>query len=414
MGAWRLAVKRDPALTTGDSLPRAQLNDHIPALLQTFEQKLDPSLHANKHALPASQNEQAAAHGLHRWQQGYDLREVSRELGRLNECMVVELDRYAADHPGAIHEAMAIARRTWAELCSIGVSESTAQYFRLQQLEAAGHVHDLELALGEIRELETQRAQLWHQAAHDMRGNLGVVVNAATGLALPAPEHVRNRFLNLLDRNVKSLHHMLEDVMNLARLQAGKEQQNLATLDAAALLRELCEGLQPQAQARKLFLVFEGPPAFSVEGDAVKIRRIALNLVLNAIKYTQQGGVTVSWNFSVPGDKDRWMLSVKDTGPGFQSGPGAPLAEALEEATELARETESDAKSGDVSWAGPTTGASKDIVKDHRPIHQEQGEGIGLSIVKRLAELLDAAVEVESTAQTGTTFRVLFPKKYAG
>ena len=412
LAAWRLAVKNDPELATGSSLPRAQLNDHIPALLQTFEKKLDASLHTDKPAWPGSQNDQAAAHGLHRWQQGYDLREVARELGRLNECMVVELDRYAADHPAITHEAIAIARLTWAGLSSIGVSESTAQYFRLQQIEAAGHMRDLEIALNEIRYLETQRAELWHQTVHDIRGNLGVVVNAATGLKLPAPEHVRTKFLGLLDRNVKSLHHLLEDVMNLARLQAGKEQRQLARVNVDHLMRELCEGLQQPAQQRGLALSFDGPATLVVEGDAVKIRRMAQNLVLNAVKYTQQGGVTVGWEDNLPGDGNRWALTVQDTGPGFHAGPGSPLAGALENATELARESEADAKTGDVSWAGAASEALKADQEDTRPVHQEQGEGIGLSIVKRLADILDASIEVDSKAATGTRFRVLFPKEY--
>ncbi len=50
--------------------------------------------------------------------------------------------------------------------------------------------------------------------------------------------------------------------------------------------------------------------------------------------------------------------------------------------------------------------------RDHRPIHQEQGEGIGLSIVKRLCELLDASVEMESNPGTGTSFRIVFPRRY--
>lgn len=412
LAAWRKAVKNDPALTTGNALPKAQLNDHIPALLQAFEQKLDPALHRDTHAQPASQREQAAAHGLHRWQQGYDPREVSRELGRLNECMVVELDSYAMGEAGGDQKAIAHARRCWAELCSIGISESTAQYFRLQQLDAAGHVRDLETALEQIRELEQQRAALWHEAVHDMRGNLGVVANVAAGLNLPLPEQTRGKFLQSLDRNVKSLHHLLEDVMNLARLDAGKEQRQLTEVDVAGLLRDLCDGLQSEAQQRGLSLTFDGPKALVVQGDAVKIRRLAQNLVINAIKYTRQGGVTVSVEEAIPGDSKRWMVAIQDTGPGFHSGPGAPLAGALEEATGLARETEADAKTGEVSWAGEAADVAKTGDSDPRPVRQLQGEGIGLSIVKRLAEFLDASIEVDSKPGVGTTFRVFFPKSY--
>jgi hypothetical protein len=94
--AWRNAIKRDPSLMTGESLPRLQLFDHIPAMLATFERELRNSP-AGEVALAAdAAQESAAAHGLQRWQQGYDLREVTRELGKLNECVVGELDGYTA------------------------------------------------------------------------------------------------------------------------------------------------------------------------------------------------------------------------------------------------------------------------------------------------------------------------------
>src|SRR5450432_1050325 len=92
LDAWRRAIKRDPALNTGDSLPRVQLFDHIPAMLSTFERALHHSSGVGAAPAGGAAQESAAAHGLQRWQQGYDLREVTRELGKLNECVVAELD----------------------------------------------------------------------------------------------------------------------------------------------------------------------------------------------------------------------------------------------------------------------------------------------------------------------------------
>ena len=103
--------------------------------------------------------------------------------------------------------------------------------------------------------------------------------------------------------------------------------------------------MQPMAEDRGLFLKTDGPDKLPVEGDAVKTQRIAQNLLLNALKYTARGGVTVSWGDSRQNDAHRWMLCVEDTGPGFHAGPGAPMASALEEATEEARQVEND--SGD-------------------------------------------------------------------
>jgi signal transduction histidine kinase len=388
LDAWRNAIKRDPALSTGDSLPRVQLFDHIPALLSTFERGLR---HDGAASTRDAAQESAAAHGLQRWQQGYDLREVTRELGKLNECVVAELDGYTAANPHISHAVVAAARRVWAALCSAGIEESVGQYFQLQQQEAAGRVEDLESALSDIQELEKQRADLWRQAAHDLRGNLGVVANATVGLARGAlQEATRDDFVRILMRNVTTLHHLLDDVTSLARLEAGREQRQIEPIDVSPIFQQLCEGIRPLAQHHRLFLRAEGPAGFAADGDAVKIRRIAQNLILNAVKYTRDGGITVNWGDCGADDGKRWELRVVDTGPGIHLGSAEPLAQAL----------------GNVEKPVPEGPPSK---KTNR---EESGEGIGLSIVKRLCELLDATIELKSVQGVGTTFRILFPRKY--
>ena len=142
----------------------------------------------------------------------------------------------------------------------------------------------------------------------------------------------------------------------------------------------------------------------------MKVRRIAQNLVLNAIKYTHTGGITVTWGDSTPDDGERWRFSVADTGPGFHAGPGAALAGALEDATEQAQQVTEDARTGSVTHADENSMPARDA--DRRPVRQAAGEGIGLSIVKRLCELLNATVELESRPGVGTEFRIVLPRSY--
>jgi two-component sensor histidine kinase len=389
--AWRNAIRRDPTLTTGDSLPRADLYDHIPSMLRTFERELRTAPAGPESATVPGQ-ESAAAHGLQRWQQGYDLREVTRELGKLNESLVAELDDYTRANPGISPSAMADARRMWAAVCSMGIEASVSQYFQLQQQEAAGHVADLETALQQIREMEQERANMWQQAAHDLRGNLGVVAHATVGLTHRGlHDSSRDDFVRILMRNVTSLHHLLDDVTSLARLQAGREERRIEPMDATALLQQLCEGIRPLALQRRLFLHSSGPAGLAVDGDAIKIRRIVQNLLLNATKYTTEGGITVSWGDCGAQDAKRWEINIKDTGPGLPSASGKPLADALEKSA--------------VPVVSPAQGAE-------RTTPDKNGEGIGLSIVKRLCEMLDATIEMSSEQGVGTAFRILLPRKY--
>lgn len=414
--AWRSSVDGDLELTAPSSLPRTQFNDHIPELLNAFEKRLHVWPCAESTTSEKQRKEDAASHGLQRWQQGYHLREVTREWGHLHMCLVDELEGYSATHPELEHDVMATGWRALAEMCSQGVSESTTQFFELEKVEAAGHVRDLEKTLAEVRVLEHQRTELFRQAAHDLRGNVGVVRNVTTGLTHDAvPETMRDEFLGLLERSVTSLSSMLDEVMDLARLQAGYELRNVEQLDVAVLLKELFDNLQPFATERGLLLEANGLRTMLVEGDAVKIRRIAQNLLLNALKYTIKGGVTLSWGDSRNNDPRRWILCVQDTGPGIHAGPGAPLVQALQGATIESQQAEQNiADRQKRETLGDQTGSvdAHADSSDPRPVYQAHGEGIGLSIVKRLCELLDASMEVESTPGVGTTFRVVLPRHY--
>lgn len=414
LARWREAIGRDPALGTGDALPTEQLNDHVPALLAAFERDLQHAADASATGVapadPAAGDGDAAAHGLHRWQQGYDLRQVTRELGVLNACMVEALDCYAETIP-VPPAAMAVARRLWATAHGRAIEDSTAQFYRLHEAEAAGYVGDLERALEDIREIDRHRGALWEQVAHDLRGNVGVMASATRGLTgADVSDDRRARFLQALDRNVGSLRHLLDDVTALARLTAGRETRQVADTDVGALLHDLCEGLQPMAQERGLVLRYDGPAPLQVAADPVKTRRLAQNLVLNAIRYTQQGSVTVAWGDSDPGDDRRWALTVQDTGPGLHAA--APLGGAIAGATQLAHTAGRDVATPAASLP-PADVPPIAAVAPPVPPALPPGEGIGLSIVKRLCELLDATIELQTAPGRGTRFRILLPRIYA-
>ena len=410
--AWQRAIQRDPELTDGESLPRAELIDHIPAMLAAFERSLraEASEGAVAGQVPGPQ-QPAAAHGLQRWRQGYDLREVARELGKLNECVVLELNLYAKAHSNFSLDALTRAQQIWTALCSTCIEESVSQYFALQQQEAGGHVKDLESALEQIRELEQERGEVWQQAAHDLRGNLSVVANVTVGLTRHGRSAAsRDDFVRILMRNVTSLHQLLNDMTSLARLQAGRETRQIEPLDVTPIFQSLCESIRPLAVQRGLYLNCEGPSGFATDGDAVKIRRIAQNLILNAIKYTHHGGITVTWGDSRADDPKRWVLDVRDTGPGFHTDSGKPLAAALEKHPSLPTQATAPGEREAPSILSNLSGGG---VPETRSLSGEPGEGIGLSIVKRLCEMLDATIEMHSVAEVGTSFRISFPRHYS-
>ena len=348
-------------------------------------------------------------HGLQRWQQGYQLHELASEWGYLQICLMEELESYAMNHSGLEISVMPTARRALARLCWDGIAESTEQYWRLHQTEAAGNVRDLEQALATLNELERARAEAWREAAHDLKGSVTVVKGAASILQIDdVPEPVRLQFFDRLQKGVSSLHEMLNDLMSLARLEAGHEQRVITTFDAAILLAEFCAVSLPLARERGLRLDVQGPDSLLVEGDRAKIQRILQNLLLNAIKYTPRGGVTVIWGMANGEHGKRWMFCVQDTGPGLNADSDTPLAHQLHEATQIARELDHAPAPNQLAQAPTVPAQSRTL-----PPGQIPGEGVGLTIVKRLCELLDASIELETSPGKGSTFRVILPRSYA-
>jgi hypothetical protein len=185
--AWRKAIDRDPEMNTGASLPRAQLDDHIPALLDAFGRRLPLSLNGGYRGQRRRQRRRHRARSASAGSKATTFAKSRANGGRLQLCMAEELESYASAHPEVDPRVMSIARRVWSELCTDGASESVAKYFQLQQIEAKGHVRDLAQALEQLREMERSRAELWRQAAHDLRGSVGVVMNVTAGLGYARP-----------------------------------------------------------------------------------------------------------------------------------------------------------------------------------------------------------------------------------
>lgn len=412
LDAWRAAGDQTER-SIASSLSRAQFNDHVPAVLDSLAHTFESWPREQDADAGQNQIDRVCEHGQQRWQQGYQLRELIREWGHLQLAVADEMDRYEALHPELDPSVMRTARRAWTQLCAASVTESATQYWHLHQAESSGHVDHLERALETLQTMERARAEAWRIAAHDLRGSVTVVQGATTllhGTGTTLAEPALSEVTDMLSKSVSSLHDMLNDLLSLARLEAGHDQRDITQFDAAALLRDFCSVSQSAAASRGLFLKMDGPDELLVQGDKSKITRILQNLLLNALKYTQRGGVAVTWNVDSGRDTDRWTFSVQDTGPGLDENAAAPFAQELHDATTVAneaRDASTDRRRDIVAATTLPSSAAASLTPDQQP-----GEGVGLSIVKRLCELLDAGLELATRPGHGSTFRVILPRRY--
>ncbi len=222
-------------------------------------------------------------------------------------------------------------------------------------------------ALEQIRQQMQGRGEFLRSTSHDLRGNLGIIQGAVSMLDMADTDEERSQMMSMLQRNIRQATQMLTELLDYSRMEAGQEELNIRSVDINELIEALVESALPLAGERGLWLNYESPNSLVVAGDAVKISRIVQNLLLNALKYTQKGGVTVSWDTL---DADHWQFTVIDTGPGLLWPPAKKEADA-------------------------------------------QGEGIGLFIVRQLCEFLGGRLSVDSEPEKGTRFQVILPRNYS-
>lgn len=415
LSAWRRKVNDDPDVTASSALARAQFVDHIPRILDAFERRLRARNAREADAATAAERAGAAEHGVHRWLHGYNYRETMREWGHLQVSLTDEMEAFVLANPSLDSVAMSEARQQATQLFVECVVESAVGHASLQEAEAASRLTDLERVLDQVRTVERARAELWHEVTHDLRGNVSAVKLAATALVRSDTGPIAPRAVTAIQASAAALGLLLNDLIELTRLEAGREDRLIAQFDVAAVLREIAAGFQPMAAERHLFLKIEGPASLPACGDAAKVRRIVQNLVINALKYTERGGVQLLFGMIENSEVPSWTCSIQDTGVGLTEGEVTPLARVLGEATDEDRVVAREAAAKNANNPPPRSVTARTLpsASTERAETLESSEGIGLTIVKRLCELLDATIELHSSVGRGTTFRLVFPLAYS-
>ena len=251
-----------------------------------------------------------------------------------------------------------------------------------------------------LRASLNQRTELLRSVSHDLRGNFGIINGALSLLEMANSESERTQMMAMVLRNVKQATGLLTDLLDLARLETGQQQRMVASFNAGLFLTELGQSLRPIANEQELALVLSGPDTLVVENDRQLVYRMGQNLIMNALKYTHQGSVTVQWG----GAEDRWWFEVLDTGPGLDQELVAHLNSNNVTRSDVTR---SDVTRSDVTRSDVTR---SDVTRSD--VTPQRGEGIGLRIVRELAQLLEARLEVSTETGVGTRFIVSLPLRY--
>ncbi|MDD2811317.1 ATP-binding protein [Rhodoferax sp.] len=228
----------------------------------------------------------------------------------------------------------------------------------------------------EEAELATQaKSRFLAAASHDLRQPTHALGMFVSRLAQLPHDTQTRELIGSLDASVRAMQNLLDGLLDISRLEAQAVQVKLAPLPLAGLLNQLQHDLQQSAIQKSLRLRIRTSPVW-VLSDAVLLYRILLNLVSNALRYTDQGGVLVACRW-LPGG-ETVQLQVWDSGVGI----------APEHQTEVFKEF-------------------FQVANSARERHK--GLGLGLSIVKRTADLLGVPVTLTSRLGMGTRFTLTLP-----
>ncbi|MCL5743608.1 MAG: PAS domain S-box protein, partial [Acidobacteria bacterium] len=247
---------------------------------------------------------------------------------------------------------------------------------RTTQLAAVNQ--ELALRNQEVERASRLKSEFLARMSHELRTPMNAIVGFSDLLAEETEgplNETQQRFLQHIREGARHLLDLINDVLDLSKIEAGRIELRYEEFDVGEALTEVLSVIQPLAEAKKLVVGSEVHNALAVWADRTRFKQILYNLLSNSVKFTPEGGrvLVEAWT-----DEDCISVSVIDTGVGIPA-------------------EEHEAIFGEFHQVGTTTKGVK------------EGTGLGLAITRRLVELHRGRIRVESEPDKGSRFTFCLP-----
>jgi signal transduction histidine kinase/GGDEF domain-containing protein len=243
-------------------------------------------------------------------------------------------------------------------------------------------INALEKSIQELRKLDEIKSEFVSVASHELRTPLAAIKNAVQLILkgkAGAVNETQVKFLTMAERNINRLMNILNDLLNLSRIESGKMVMKFEELDLRVPIEFILSSFKPQVDGKSIKLQVEVPPEGpAIYGDREKVEQILTNLVGNALKFTPEGGEIVISVKPYDGDGNMMAIAVKDSGIGIPS-------DQLDKIFEKFHQVEGSLQ------------------------RSVGGTGLGLAITKGLVEAHQGKIFVESEVGKGSTFTFTLP-----
>ncbi len=259
---------------------------------------------------------------------------------------------------------------------------------RLSQHAAELEAHNQEIARKNIELAEASRMKSAFIAnmSHELRTPLNAIIGFTGTLLMKLPGPLtddQDRQLNTIRTSARHLLSLINDILDVAKIEAGKVALALAPVECQALITETADSLRPLAAQKGLALTVDLPPEpVVVTSDRRALAQIVINLVNNAIKFTEQGAIQVSLSQRSIADEIVTEVSVTDSGAGIRAEDQAKLFQAFSQL-------------------------------DSTSTRHAEGAGLGLYLCQNLANLLGGSLQLSSEFGVGSTFTLVLRERPA-
>jgi PAS domain S-box-containing protein len=294
---------------------------------------------------------------------------IVSERGDVTALVTILHDRTEELERARLYEEL---KRASAEL-ELKVREATSELVRQNELLRRSHI-----ALEQASALKSQfLANMSHEFRTPLNAILGytsMLLKGVSGELLPP----QRRNLERIDSNSQHLLSIINDILDITRIEAGKMPLTVAEFPMPDLIREVVAEVEPLIARTTLTVTTEVDDALPpVRSDRQKVKQIVINLLTNALKFTPQGWVTVT--AACAPVAERVAITVADSGIGISPKDQDAVFEDFRQA-------------------------------DDSPTRQYSGAGLGLAICRRLATMLGGELTVRSALGEGSTFTLTLPR----
>lgn len=241
----------------------------------------------------------------------------------------------------------------------------------------------LEEAYNNLKEVDKLKTQFLSTMSHELRTPLNSIIGY-TQLILDGVEgditEGQREDLERIERNAKHLLQLINDILDLSKIEAGKMQLNISKVELKEAIKQSLAIVSPLIGEKRLTIIDNASEKdVYLLADIQRLEQIIINLLSNAIKFTDEGTITIDCSISVDDTNHHWAtISVKDTGIGISTENLVKIFEAFKQVEDTST-------------------------------RKHSGTGLGLSITKRLVEMHGGAIWVTSELGKGTTFYFTMP-----